>query len=480
MAKETGRLRRSVDSGNTLENCLHEDRVEPKSKVKEELSRAVQLMCTMPGRKFFFSSMLEEILDIRNVQRAFRQVTANKGAGGIDGMQTDELRDYLNTNWQTLRTKILEGSYHPQAVRKVEIPKAGGGMRMLGIPTVIDRLLQQAISQWLSPKYEGDFSSHSYGFRPGRNAHQAVLQAQANLNEGYTWVIELDLEKFFDKVNHDKLMSLLSGKIKDKRILRLVRSYLSCGIMENGLASPRREGTPQGSPLSPLLSNIMLNELDKTLEERGHRFVRYADDCSIYVRSRKSAHRVMANITGYLEDELKLKVNRQKSKVSKPTKSTLLGFSFYGSVKGWKMRIASKSLTRIKEKIREQTMRSTPVPLKERILKLGEIIRGWVNYFSIAEARNHMIKLDEMVRTRLRIVLWKQWKGITGRARNLMKLGIAKARAYQLANTRKAYCRTANSPTLLTTLNNAYFSKLGLQGFANYYYWKTTHQTKLF
>lgn len=424
--------------------------------------------------------MLEEILDIRNVQRAFRQVTANKGAGGIDGMQTDELRDYLNSHWQTLRAKILEGSYHPQAVRKVDIPKGGGGTRMLGIPTVIDRLLQQAISQWLSPKYEVDFSTYSYGFRPGRNAHQAVFQAQANLNEGYTWVIELDLEKFFDRVNHDKLMSLLSGKIKDKRTLKLIRSYLSCGIMENGLVSPRREGTPQGSPLSPLLSNIILNELDQTLQKRGHRFVRYADDCSIYVRSRKSAYRVMESISKYLEDELKLKVNREKSKVSRPTKSMLLGFSFYASVNGWKMRIAPKSLTRIKEKIREHTMRSKPVPIKERISKLGAIIRGWVNYFSIAEARKLMIKLDELTRTRLRIVLWKQWKGITGRIRNLIKLGTSKARAYQLANTRKSYCRTAHSPTLLTTLNNSYFSKLGLEGFANYYYWKTKHQTKLF
>ena len=424
--------------------------------------------------------MLEEILDIRNVQRAFKQVTANKGAGGIDGMQTDELRDYLNTNWQTLRTKILEGSYHPQAVRKVEIPKAGGGMRMLGIPTVIDRLLQQAISQWLSPKYEGDFSSYSYGFRPGRNAHQAVIQAQANLNEGYTWVIELDLEKFFDKVNHDKLMSLLSDKIKDKRILKLVRSYLSCGIMEHGLVSPRREGTPQGSPLSPLLSNIILNELDKALEGRGHRFVRYADDCSIYVRSRKSAHRVMENISGYLEDELKLKVNREKSKVSRPTASTLLGFSFYGSKEGWEMRIAPKSLKNMKQKIKEHTKRNHPMVTSERITKLEQVIRGWVNYFWIAKAKNHLIKLDEMVRIRLRMIIWKQWKKGNTRMRNLIKLGIPKGQAYEWSNSRKAYCRIAHSPILSRALNNTYFTKLKYTGLANYYYWKTKHQKILF
>lgn len=424
--------------------------------------------------------MLEEVLDIRNVQRAFRQVTANKGAGGIDGMQTDELRDYLNTHWQTWRAKILEGSYHPQAVRKVEIPKAGGGVRMLGIPTVIDRLLQQAISQWLSPKYEGDFSTYSYGFRTGRNAHQAVYQAQANLNEGYTWVVELDLEKFFDKVNHDKLMSLLSGKISDKRTLKLIRSYLRCGIMENGLVSPRREGTPQGSPLSPLLSNIILNELDQTLQERGHRFVRYADDCSIYVRSRKSAYRVMDSISKYLEDELKLKVNREKSKVSRPTGSTLLGFSFYGSEEDWQIRIAPKSLRNIKQKIREQTRRSHPLTTKERIARLEQVIRGWVNYFSIAKAKGHLMKLDKMVRVRLRMILWKQWKKIHTRMRNLIKLGIPKGKAYQWSNSRKSYCRIAHSPILSRSLNNAYFTKLKYTGFANYYYWKTEHQKKLF
>jgi len=419
-------------------------------------------------------------LDIRNVQRAFRQVTANKGAGGVDGMQTDELRDYLNTYWHTLRINILTGSYRPQAVRKVEIPKAGGGRRMLGIPSVVDRVIQQAISQWLSPKYEGGFSPHSYGFRPHRNAHQAVQKAQEYLNEGYTRVIEMDLDKFFDRVNHDKLMSLLSVKIKDKRTLKLIRNYLNCGILENGLVCARTEGTPQGSPLSPLLSNIMLHELDQELEKRGLRFVRYADDCSIYVGSRKSAARVMAGITNYLEDRLKLKVNREKSKVNTASKSILLGFSFYRMVNGWKMRIAPKSLTRIKEKIREHTRRNKPVALKVRITKLEEIIRGWVNYFCLAEARQHMAGLDKRTRTRLRTTLWKQWKTSSCRIRNLIRLGVTKAKAYQLVNTRKSYCRTAHSPTLLTTLNNRYFAGLGFVGFGNYYYWKTTHQTKLF
>ena len=424
--------------------------------------------------------MLEEILDIRNVQKAFRQVTANKGAGGIDGMQTDELRDYLNIHWQALKADILAGNYRPQSVLKVEIPKTGGGMRMLGIPTVIDRLLQQAISQWLSPKYEGDFSANSYGFRPGRSAHQAVFQAQINLNGGYTWVVELDLEKFFDTVNHDKLMSLLSAKIKDKETLKLIRAYLSSGMMENGLVSPRREGTPQGSPLSPLLSNIILNELDQMLEERGHRFVRYADDCSIYVRSRKSAYRVMASMTGYLEDKLKLKVNREKSKVSRPSNSTLLGFSFYGSKQGWQIRLAPKSLKTIKQKMREQTQRNHPIATSERVNRLEKIMRGWVNYFSIAKAKNQLLRLDEMVRVRLRMIIWKQWKKVYTRIGNLIKLGIPRGKAYEWANSRKSYCRIAHSPILCRALDNAYFTKLKYTGFTNYYYWKTEHQKILF
>lgn len=349
-------------------------------------------------------------------KKAFKQVVANKGAGGIDDMQTDELRDYLNANWQTLRKDILEGNYKPQPVRKVEIPKPQGGTRMLGIPTVKDRLLQQSIAQWLSPKYEEQFSNYSYGFREGHNAHQAVLQAQLNLNEGYEWVIELDLERFFDRVNHDKLMGLLAKKITDKRMLKLIRSYLTSGIMEDGVVSPRTEGTPQGSPLSPLLSNIVLNELDKELQARGHRFVRYADDCSIYVKSEKSAQRVMETVTEYIESKLKLKVNRSKSKVSRPTESTLLGFSFYRSEKGWEIRIAPKSLVRIKKKMKEQTRRKDPTPAKEKIKKMEAIIRGWVNYFAIAKAKSKMQQLDEQVRTRLRMGIWKQWK--KGRTKN--------------------------------------------------------------
>jgi RNA-directed DNA polymerase len=340
--------------------------------------------------------------------------------------------------------------------------------------------LQQAVAQWLSPKYEEEFSNYSYGFRENRNAHQAVRQAQVNLNEGYEWVIELDLEKFFDRVNHDKLMGLLSKKISDKRTLKLVRSYLNSGIMEEGVVIPRTEGTPQGSPLSPLLSNIVLNELDKELQARSHRFVRYADDCSIYVRSEKSAHRVMETVTHYIESKLKLKVNRTKSKVNRPNESTLLGFSFYRSEKGWEIRIAPKSLKRIKEKMKEKTKRNDPSNAKEKIKKMEAVIRGWVNYFSIAKAKSKMKELDEMVRTRLRIGIWKQWKKPKTKRINLEKLGIKRSKAHEWSNSSKGYCRIAHSPVLCRALNNEYFTQLRYVGFTNYYYWKTEHQTKLF
>lgn len=424
--------------------------------------------------------MLEEILDIRNVQKAFKQVTANKGAGGIDGMQTDELRAYLNANWQTLRANILEGTYRPQPVKGVEISKSGGGIRMLGIPTVIDRLIQQSIAQWLSPQYEKEFSNYSYGFRENRNAHQAVYQAQINLNDGYDWVVELDLEKFFDRVNHDRLMSLLSKKITDKRTLKLLRAYLNCGMMENGVVIEPKEGTPQGSPLSPLLSNIVLNELDKELEARGHRYVRYADDCSIYVKSEKSAARVLATITEYIEKKLKLKVNRTKSKVSRPTESTLLGFSFYRKSESLEIRVAPKSLRKIKEKLKEQTQRKAPGKVKDKIKKMEATIVGWVNYFRIAKAKSKMEELDGWIRMRLRMGIWKQWKRPATRVKHLKRLGINPQKAYEWANSRKGYCRIARSAILQRALNNEYFARQGYVGFANHYYWKTTHQTKLF
>ena len=444
------------------------------------MSQATRPSMTTPGVNFFFSSMLEEILDYRNVQKAMKQVISNHGAGGIDGMQTDELRDYLDAGWPLLKQSILEGYYRPDPVRKVVIHKPQGGMRMLGIPTVLDRLFQQAISQWLSPKFEPEFSAYSYGFREGRNAHQAVLQAKKYLDSGKEWIIELDLEKFFDRVNHDKLMGLLAKRITDKRTLKLIRSYLNSGIMEGGMVSQRVEGTPQGSPLSPLLSNVMLHELDKDLQERGHSFVRYADDCSVYVKSEKSAHRVLEGITKIIEGKLKLKVNREKTKISRPNQSTLLGFSFYRNEGEWKIRIASKVLDRIKEKMKRKTKRNDPSNAAEKIKKIESVVRGWVNYFSIARAKRVMEGLDEMVRVRLRIGIWKQWKSPKTRIENLVKLGVNKHKAYQWGNSSLGYCRIAHSPILSTTLNNKYLQQIGYVGFTNYYYWKTEHQLKLF
>lgn len=424
--------------------------------------------------------MLEEILDYRNITKALKQVISNKGAGGIDDMPTDELRGYLDANWTSLKQSILDGSYRPQPVRKVEIPKPQGGTRTLGIPTVLDRLLGQAIHQWLSPQYEPEFSENSYGFREGRNAHQAVLQAKKYLEEGKVWVVEMDLDKFFDRVNHDKLMGKLAKRIADKRTLKLLRSYLNSGIMEGGLVSQGVEGVPQGSPLSPLLSNIMLNELDKELDGRGHSFVRYADDCSIYVGSEKSALRVMESVTEYIEQKLKLRVNREKTQVSKAQQSTLLGFSFFRSKDKWEIRIAPKSLKRIKEKIKAKTKRSDPSNAKEKIKKLEAVIEGWVNYFRIARAKTALQRLDETVRHRIRTGIWKQWKLPRTRIRNLRKLGASQRNAERWGNSSWGYYRMGGHPALHTTVTNERLQQLGYVGFSNYYYWKTGHQGKLF
>ena len=340
---------------------------------------------------------------------------------------------------------------------------------MLGIPTVIDRLLQQAISQWLNQYYEPTFSAFSYGFRPGKNAHQAVVQAQTFLNEGKDHVIELDLEKFIDKVNHDKLMSLLMRKVTDKPTLGLILQYLRSGIMEGGVVSQRTEGTPQGSPLSPLLSNIILDELDKEQMARGHSFVRYADDCSIYFKSDKSAQRVLAGISKYIEESLKLKVNKEKSKVSHPVESTLLGFSFYQSKGKWEIRIAKKSINRIKEKTKEVTARNNGNNTKQKLLKIQPIIQGWVNYYSIAKSKSIIKYLDEGVRTRLRMGLWKKWKNCRTRVAKLLKLGASKQKPYEWGNSSRGYCREAHSPIQCTILNNAYFAKEEYTGFSNTY-----------
>jgi len=424
--------------------------------------------------------MLEAILDIRNIYRALEQVCGNKGAGGVDGMQTDELRDFVSTHWSPFKEELLSGAYQPDAVRRVEIPKANGGTRMLGIPTVKDRLIQQAIAQWMSGLWEPGFHPNNYGFRPGKNAHQAVYQAQEYLNAGRTYVVELDLAKFFDIVNHDKLLHLLSKRISDKRILKLIGKYLRSGIMADGVVSQRTAGTPQGSPLSPLLSNIILDELDVELTKRGLSFVRYADDCSIYVRSAKAASRVMSGITKFIEETLLLKVNREKSKVSKPWQSTLLGFSFYKTRGVWRIRIAEGPLKRMKAKLKSSLPRKAAQQVDRRMVALKRVIAGWVQYFRIADLRSCCKKLDELLRSRVRKLFWQKWQKVKTRMRNLIKLGIPRWKTYQWANTSKGASRTAHSPILRHSLNNDVLSAKGLPGFYATYHHLIEAQLKLF
>lgn len=406
--------------------------------------------------------LLEEILDSENMNLAYKRVKANKGSHGVDGMKVDELLPYLIKHGKEIKQSILEGKYTPQPVRRVEIPKPDGGVRLLGIPTVLDRMIQQAIAQVLNRIFDPSFSKSSYGFRPGKGAHQAIMAAREHIKQGNNWVVDIDLEKFFDRVNHDKLMSLVARKVRDKRVLKLTRKYLESGIMLNGVKVRNEEGTPQGGPLSPLLANIMLDELDKELERRGHKFCRYADDCNIYVKSKKAGQRVMESITRYIEQELKLKVNKNKSAVDRPSKRKFLGFSFY--IKGGEVRnfIHKKPIERFKDKVRAITSRSNGRSMEWRKERLNQLITGWVNYFKIADMKNTARELDGWIRRRLRMCYWKQWKKIKTKHDNLVRLGINDVKAWEYANTRKGYWRISNSQILATSITNEY---LEMEGF---------------
>ena len=394
--------------------------------------------------------------------QALKRVEQNKGSHGVDMMPVQNLRQHIVENWLSIKEAILKGTYEPMPVRRVEIPKPDGGVRLLGIPTVTDRLIQQAIAQVLSKVYDPTFSENSYGFRPNRSAHDAVRKAKEYIRDGHRWVVDMDLEKFFDKVNHDRLMGTLAKRIQDKPLLKLIRKYLQSGVMINGVVSSTLEGTPQGGPLSPLLSNIVLDELDKELERRGHKFVRYADDCNIYVKSKRAGLRTMANIQRFIEGKLRLKVNEKKSAVDRPWKRKFLGFSFTFH-KEPKVRIAKESLKRMKNKVREITSRKMPYPMEYRIQKLNQYLMGWCGYFALADTKSIFLELDKWIRRRLRMCLWKNWKKPKTKIRNLIQLGVPQWQAYEWGNTRKSYWRISNSPILHRTLGNSYWRNQGLK-----------------
>jgi len=408
---------------------------------------------------------MEAVVERENLKKALAQVKRNKGAAGVDGMTVGELPDYLKEHWPAIRAQLLDGTYKPQPVRRVEMPKASGGTRLLGIPTVLDRLIQQAVMQVLQADWDGTFSETSFGFRPKRSAHQAVERAQAYIASGYAVVVDIDLEKFFDRVNHDVLMGLVAKRVADKRILKLIRASLNAGVMEGGLVSPTEEGTPQGGPLSPLLSNLMLDVLDKELEKRGHRFVRYADDCNIYVRSRRAGERVMAGIERFLEKRLKLRVNKAKSAVAKPSVRKFLGFSYTGGREP-RRRIAPQAIARFKARVRELTRRSCGRSLAQIVKELSVYLIGWRGYFGFCQTPSVLRKLDEWLRRRLRAIAWKQWKHGRARFAELRRRGVGRDLAAKTASSPRGPWRLSNSPALSLSLPNAYFRLLGLTSIA--------------
>jgi len=405
--------------------------------------------------------LLEEILSRSNMIAAFDRVVGNKGASGIDGVEASDFQSQLQREWPLVKSQLENGSYQPSAVKRVTIPKPNGGERHLGIPTYMDRLIQQAISQVLAKQYEPTFSENSYGFRSEKNAHQAALKAKEYINAGYSHVVDLDLSQFFDRVNHDYLMNELSRRIMDKRVLKLIHKILRSEIADGETRIPSKQGVPQGGPLSPLLSNIILDKLDKELEKRGLRYVRYADDCSIYVKSKRSGDRVMESITRYIETELKLKVNTEKSSVTRPWQMKLLGFTFYHK-KGEKgISVHRKSITAYKDKVRAITCRSKPYSMPLRLERIRQLNTGWGHYFKLSEAKSVFEELDKWVRSRIRLCYWQQWKRVRTRITELTKLGIPVHQAYQWGNTRKGKWRSVQSPVLRRALSNNYLKQEG-------------------
>jgi len=405
--------------------------------------------------------LMDQALARENMLAALKRVEENRGAPGVDGVTVEELRDYVREHWSRIREELLAGTYKPQPVRRVEIPKPGGGIRILGIPTTIDRLIQQALLQVLTPIFDPTFSPYSYGFRPGKRGHDAVRQARQYVEEGYDWVVDIDLEKFFDKVNHDVLMARVARKVTDKRVLRVIRRYLDAGVMVNGVVIASEEGTPQGGPLSPLLANILLDDLDRELEERGHKFVRYADDCNFYVKSQRAGERVMESVKTFLEKRLRLKVNEAKSAVDRPWRRKFLGFSMYKRKDGIGIRLAPQTIKRVKEKLRGFTSRSRSQNIEALIRRINEYLTGWVGYFALAETPSVFQEIEGWLRRRLRMCRWIQWKRVRTRYRELRALGLPEWLVHKLANARKGPWRMAGGP-LNNVLNNAYWEGQGL------------------
>ena len=407
------------------------------------------------------ASLMEEVCQRDNLRKALKRVQANQGAPGVDGMTVRQLPKYLKRHWPKIREQLFAGTYRPQPVKRVEIPKPDGGVRKLGIPTALDRFIQQAVLKVLQERWDRTFSEHSYGFRPGRSAHQAIAQAQAYIAEGCGYTVDIDLEKFFDKVNHDMLMSRVAKRVEDKRMLKLIRAFLNAGVLEDGLVSSSEEGTPQGGPLSPLLSNLMLDDLDQELERRGLRFVRYADDCNIYVRSLRAGERVMQSITRFITGKLKLKVNESKSAVARPAERKFLGFSFTAG-KRLKRRIAPQSLMRFKKRIRELTKRNRGVSLERMVQELRRYLTGWRGYFGFCETPSVLAALDSWIRRRLRCFQWKQWKLGRTRFAELRKRGVDKELAAQTAGSSRGPWHLSRSRAPSIAMPSAYFDSLGL------------------
>src|SRR5215470_3204793 len=445
---------------NTQRELAREPTERGKAPISGNLGAEPVVAMTEPESPAAKMQLMEEVCERENLARAWQRVRENKGAPGVDGMTINEAVGHLREHWPTLRGQLLQGTYQPQPVKRVEIPKPDGGVRQLGIPCVVDRLIQQALLQVLQKRWDPTFSEHSYGFRPGRSAHQAVAQAQRYIAEGYNVVVDLDLEKFFDRVNHDLLLARVAERIADKRVLKLIRAFLNAGVMEDGLVRPVDEGTPRGGPLSPLLSNLVLNDLDKELERRGHRFCRYADDCNIYVRSRRAGERVMASVSRFLTKKLRLKVNETKSAVARPEERKFLGFSI--SNDGSERRIVPKALDKFKTQVRDKTRRTRGISLSQLIEELRPYLIGWRGYFGFCQTPRVLTNLEAWIRRRLRSYLWRQWRSGHTRFNELRRRGVPKFHAAVAAGSPTGFWRMSRHPAVQQALRNHYFDSLGL------------------